>query len=194
MSGLKRPVPVPTTVLRSVLDLLVQAKGFTPLHHEAVALIGDLTDMLDHAEAPDSEGSIAAELLEAIGFACKVELPTEPTLHALRSAREALASIAVEAKIIDLPRAVSPDVRRDIAAEVSRQLDQAQGVDVSIVDSDYTDRGTHRYPARPLSGEVIELPGGDLRRVASVSVRCGHVAVRLEPTVSPRGEIYTGTG
>lgn len=163
MTSIQHPVPVPRTLLSAVLGLLTEAKSFTPLHHEAVALIGDLTDMLEHAESPEGHGSIAAELLEAIGLACKVELPTEPTLHSLRRAREALAGLAVEAKIIDLPRAVTPDVRRDIAADVSRQLEQAHGVDlVFYVDGQEVQRG--RWPATPSVNDLVRLGNGTIRR------------------------------
>lgn len=128
---------IPSATIGAVLALLADVRRFTDLRCDADELAQALADALERDEsAPDHPASIAGELLEAIGRASGRTLPTVATLHSLSQAREALAELTPvlgAAKVVELPRAVTRDVQRDIAAEVSRQLEQAAGVDVQVM-------------------------------------------------------------
>ena len=168
---------LPQPTLAKLLDFLAESRTWINLRCDADELMRDLATVARTEASPDDPASILAELLGEVGRATGRTISTAPVLSSLEPARAALAEMApvLGAKVLDLPRAVTPDSRRDIAAEVSRQLEQASGVDVTICESGET----VRMPCVPRVGEHVRRAGGGIEVVAFVRHESGHVVIGL---------------
>ena len=175
-------IDIPRKTAESLVSFLSLLLSHPSMRHEAADLIRDMTDALERDTSPTNPTSIASELLEAIGRASGRTLSTTPSLHALRSAREALAELAptLGAPVIQMPRAVHPNTKSDIAAEVSRQIEELQRPITLIVQERGMPPGEAESVAVvPRIREAV-LVHGEMMRVVDVQ-HCGtHVIVIVE--------------
>ena len=154
---MSKTIEIDRDLLADMLALAGGAKSFVPLAHEARDLITRIEKALADDSSPASGTSIAVELLEAISRTTGVHLPTVASLHALRQACEALATMGVtDGKVIKLPRSVDAGTRTAIAAEVSRQIEETAGVDVLFfVSSKRQPIASQRLLAKPCVGDHV---------------------------------------
>jgi hypothetical protein len=175
-------VDIPRKTIDEIVAMLGKLHFLPDFRHDADDLIRELVCALERdATSPAHPASMMAELLEAIGQTSGRSISTVPSLHSLRQAREALAELAPSlGTVIALPRAVSAVTKADIAAEVSRQVEQLQRPISFAIERNGRQVGTADVAALPRIGERMCVGGERLRVVDVVHSPATGVTVIVE--------------